>query len=62
MTTQDQDSHLFETADPDDLPAGAQSPVDAYGASVDEGVEGVPVFNVSGGDWNDLVDEATALH
>ena len=27
-----------------------------------EGVEGAPVFNVSGGDWNDLVDEATALH
>ena len=22
----------------------------------------MPVFNVSGGDWNDLVDEATALH
>ena len=27
-----------------------------------EGVEGATVFNVSGGDWNDLVDEATALH
>ncbi len=62
MTTQDQDSHLFETVDPEDLPEGAQSPIDAYGASVDEGVEGVPVFTVSGGDWNDLVDEATALH
>lgn len=23
---------------------------------------GAPVFNVSGGDWNDLVDEATSLH
>ena len=62
MTTQDQDSHLFEAVDPEDLPEGAQSPIDAYGASVDEGVEGVPVFTVSGGDWNDLVDEATALH
>ena len=62
MTTQDQDSHLFETVDTEDLPEGAQSPIDAYGASVDEGVEGVPVFTVSGGDWNDLVDEATALH
>jgi NADH-quinone oxidoreductase subunit D len=62
MTTQDQDSHLFETVDPEDLPEGAQSPIDAYGVSVDEGVEGVPVFTVSGGDWNDLVDEATALH
>ncbi|HOA65819.1 NADH-quinone oxidoreductase subunit D [Phycicoccus elongatus] len=24
--------------------------------------DGSPVFNVSGGDWDDLVDEATALH
>ena len=35
---------------------------DAYGASVHEDAEGAPVFNVSGGDWDDLVDEATALH
>ena len=24
--------------------------------------DGSPVFNVTGGDWDDLVDEATALH
>src|ERR687898_340930 len=61
MTTHDQDSHLFETLH-DDRPAGAFTPVDAYGASVDEDTGDAPVFTVSGGDWNDLVDEATALH
>src|ERR687897_1736990 len=61
MTTHDQDSHLFETLH-DDRPAGAFTPVDAYGASVDEDTRDAPVFTVSGGDWNDLVDEATALH
>jgi NADH-quinone oxidoreductase subunit D len=35
---------------------------DAYGASVEDDTEGARVFTVSGGDWNDLVDEATALH
>ncbi|EWS99862.1 NADH dehydrogenase [Intrasporangium oryzae NRRL B-24470] len=37
---------------------------DIYATSVaDEGAsEGAYVFNAAGGDWNDLVDEATALH
>ena len=61
MTTHDQDSHLFETLH-EDRPSGAFSPVDAYGASADQGAGDAPVFTVSGGDWNDLVDEATALH
>ena len=57
MTTHDHDTTVFPSAEPD-----ADDVADAYGASVHEGVEGAPVFNVSGGDWNDLVDEATALH
>jgi NADH-quinone oxidoreductase subunit D len=37
---------------------------DPYATSgADEGyAEGVPVFNASGGDWDDLVDEATSLN
>ena len=61
MTTHD------ETIYDDSAPSPGLDPSlpgdDAYGASVHEGdVEGATVFNVSGGDWNDLVDEATALH
>ena len=58
MTTHDQDTSIFESAGT----GAADNTTDAYGASVHEGVEGATVFNVSGGDWNDLVDEATALH
>ena len=58
MTTHDQDTSVFESSEPE----GDDAVPDAYGASVHEGVEGATVFNVSGGDWNDLVDEATALH
>ena len=57
MTTHDHDTTTFESAQPDH----DEATPDAYGASVHEGVEGAPVFNVSGGDWNDLVDEATSL-
>ena len=57
MTTHDQDTDLRVGRH-----RGADDATDAYGASVHEGVEGATVFNVSGGDWNDLVDEATALH
>jgi NADH-quinone oxidoreductase subunit D len=56
MTTHDHDTEVFEDQ------GTHESFSDAYGASVDEGLDGAPVFNVSGGDWNDLVDEATALH
>ncbi|QIM19930.1 NADH-quinone oxidoreductase subunit D [Phycicoccus sp. HDW14] len=35
---------------------------DPYGASTEDDTEGARVFTVSGGDWNDLVDEATALN
>ena len=64
MTTHDQQPQVFEFSEPDaDDVADAADIADAYGASVHEGdVEGATVFNVSGGDWNDLVDEATALH
>jgi NADH-quinone oxidoreductase subunit D len=34
---------------------------DPYASSADD-VQGAPVLTASGGDWNDLVDEATALH
>ena len=65
MTTHDQEPTVFEFSAPDDADdiADAADRADAYGASVHEGdVAGATVFNVSGGDWNDLVDEATALH
>ena len=58
MTTHDQDTSVFESSEPE----GDDAVPDAYGASVHEGVEGATVFNVSGGDWNDLVDEATVEH
>ena len=62
MTTHDQDTTVFEARDGDE-PFGARDATpDAYGSPTEEGLEGVPVFNVSGGDWNDLVDEATALN
>ena len=37
---------------------------DVYATSVadEQASEGAHVFNAAGGDWNDLVDEATALH
>ncbi|MEO5609302.1 MAG: hypothetical protein ABIQ92_06550, partial [Ornithinibacter sp.] len=71
MTTHDSDTDfsardVFESRDTSDEPSPGLDPglpgADPYGASVDDGVEGATVFTVSGGDWNDLVDEATALH
>ena len=59
MTTHDQRHHGLRVGRRRDADDGY---ADAYGASVHEGRRGRPVFNVSGGDWNDLVDEATALH
>ena len=61
MTTHEQDT-VYDDSDPS---PGLDSslPADAYGAAIDDDTEGAAVFTVSGsGDWNDLVDEATALH
>ena len=61
MTTHD-DTQIFEARPHGAHAAGTEAPGDAYGASVHDDVDGARVFTVSGGDWNDLVDEATALH
>ena len=60
MTTHDQDTSIFESAADRAAPTAHHRPVRRVRAT--RAVEGAPVFNVSGGDWNDLVDEATALH
>ena len=39
MTTHDQDSQLFEDVDDGERSHRDDAPADAYGASVDEGVE-----------------------
>ena len=46
-----------------DQDADARFRDDVYATSVadDDSADGAPVFNVAGGDWDDLVDEATAL-
>lgn len=51
------DHTIFEDTGPDPVPS--LQGTDYY----DQGdAEGASVFNVSGGDWNDLVDEATSLN
>ncbi len=51
-----------DLGDNPDIVAAEQAPSDPYaGSSADEGLEGVHVLNASGGDWDDLVDEATSL-
>ena len=60
MTTHDSGTIYDDTAPSPGLDPSL--PGDAYGASVEDGTEGTTSFTVSGGDWNDLVDEATALH
>ena len=56
-TSHDSDTEVFE-----DLGTDAErGAADPYGSPGD-GSGDAPVFTVSGGDWNDLVDEATALH
>ncbi|PKW26416.1 NADH-quinone oxidoreductase subunit D [Phycicoccus duodecadis] len=58
MTTHDETIYDDSSPGLDSSLPGA----DAYGASVDDDTAGARSFTVSGGDWNDLVDEATALH
>ncbi len=61
MTTHEHDTIYDDSAPSPGLDPSL--PGDAYGAAVDDDTEGAAVFTVSGGgDWNDLVDEATALH
>jgi NADH-quinone oxidoreductase subunit D len=61
MTTHEHDTIYDDSAPSPGL--DPELPGDAYGAAVDDDTEGAAVFTVSGGgDWNDLVDEATALH
>ena len=59
-------THEHDTIYDDSAPSPGLDPslpgADPYGASVDDGAEGATVLSASGGDWNDLVDEATALH
>ncbi|MGL4742849.1 MAG: NADH dehydrogenase subunit D, partial [Dermatophilaceae bacterium] len=65
MTTHDTETTFDESrgTDPNSTEPGAGPTLaDPYAASVDDDVDGVPVLTASGGDWNDLVDEATALH
>ncbi|MGL5928302.1 MAG: NADH dehydrogenase subunit D, partial [Dermatophilaceae bacterium] len=59
-TTHDTESTTYETGGRD--PGAEHTLADPYAASVDEDMAGAPVLTASGGDWNDLVDEATALH
>ncbi|NNG38875.1 NADH-quinone oxidoreductase subunit D [Flexivirga sp. ID2601S] len=42
--------------------AQAQAQSDPYGATTHDVDEDTPVLNAVGGDWDELVDEATALH
>ena len=44
--------------------ASFQATSDVYATSLadEEAAEGAAVYNAAGGDWDDLVDEATALH
>ncbi len=64
MTTHD--STVFEDAPQDAAPQDAAEQAeslrgdDYYGPQ--GGAESGSVYNISGGDWNDLVDEATSLH
>jgi NADH-quinone oxidoreductase subunit D len=60
-------THEHETIYDDNAPSPGLDPSlpgadDPYGASAEDGTDDARVFTVSGGDWNDLVDEATALH
>ncbi|MGL5850850.1 MAG: NADH-quinone oxidoreductase subunit D [Phycicoccus sp.] len=73
MTTHDTDTAASETVASETVAAGAAAGGDRdpgaeytlgdpYAASVDADMAGAPVLTASGGDWNDLVDEVTALH
>ena len=62
MTTHDQDTIYDDSAPSPGLDPSLPG-ADPYGASSDDGAGDASVYTVSGGgDWNDLVDEATALH
>ncbi|MBR7743270.1 NADH-quinone oxidoreductase subunit D [Phycicoccus sp. BSK3Z-2] len=61
MTTHDSGT-IYDDTDASPGLDPALPGADPYGVAVDDETEGATSFTVSGGDWNDLVDEATALH